>query len=154
MVNEIKQSKYFSIILDCTPDLSHREQLSVVIRLVSVEDTPQIKEHFMGFLEAEETTGESLSILIQKKLKELNISFEDCRGQSYDNGANMKRKGKGVQARLLKINSRALFVPRGAHTVNLVVADAAKSSVDATGYFGYLQKLSTLFSASTQRWSI
>lgn len=85
----------------------------------------------MGFLEAEETTGESLSILIQKKLKELNISFEDCRGQSYDNGANMKGKRKGVQARLLEINSRALFVPCGA----------------------YLQKLFTLFSASTQRWS-
>lgn len=52
MVDEIKQSKYFSIILDCTPDLSHTEQLSVVIRFVSVEDTSQIKEHFMGFLEA------------------------------------------------------------------------------------------------------
>lgn len=82
MVDEIKQSKYFSIILDCIPDLNHREQLSVVVRFVSVEDTPQIKEHIMWFLEAEETTGESLSIIIQKKLGELNLSFEDCRGQS------------------------------------------------------------------------
>jgi len=154
MVDEIKQSKYFSIILDCTPDLSHTEQLSVIIRLVAMEDTPQIKEHFMGFLEVEESTGESLSTLILKRLEELNIPFEDCRGQSYDNGANMKGKRKGVQARLLQINPRALFVPCGAHTLNLVVADAAKSSADATGYFGYLQKLFTLFSASTQRWTI
>lgn len=108
----------------------------------------------MGFLEAEESTGENLSTLILKKLEELNIPFEDCRGQSYDNGANMKGKRKGVQARLMQINSRALFVPCGAHTLNLVVADAAKSSADATGYFGYLQKLFTLFSASTQRWII
>lgn len=43
MVNEIKQIKYFEIILNCTPDLSHKEQLSVIIRLVAVEDTPQIK---------------------------------------------------------------------------------------------------------------
>ena len=146
-------SKYFSIILDCTPDLSHKEQLSVIIRLVAVEDTPQIKEHFMGFLEAEESTGESLSTLILKRLEELSIPFEDYRGQSYDNGANMKGKSKGVQARLLEKNPRALFVPCGAHTVNLVIADAAKSSAEA-GYFGYLQKLFTLFSASTQRWSI
>ena len=154
MVKEITESKYFSIILDCTPDLSHKEQLSVIIRLVAVEDTPQIKEHFMGFLEAEESTGESLSTLILKRLEELSIPFEDCRGQSYDNGANMKGKSKGVQARLLEKNPRALFVPCGANTVNLVIADAAKSSAEATGYFGYLQKLFTLFSASTQRWSI
>lgn len=154
IVIEIKQSKYFSIILNCTPDLSHKKQLSVIIRIVAVEGTPQIKEHFLGFLEAEETTGEGLSDLILKKLQELNISFEDCRGQSYDNGANMKGKNKGVQARLLHINNRALFVPCGAHTVNLVVSDAAKSSADASSYFGYLQKIFNLFSASTHRWSI
>ncbi|KAK7921882.1 hypothetical protein WMY93_008784 [Mugilogobius chulae] len=136
IVNEIKLSKYFSIILDCTPDLSHREQMSVVIRIVTVEGSPEIKEHFLGFLEAEESTGESLSALILKTLDELKIPFEDCRGQSYDNGANMKGKRKGVQARLQEINRRALFVPCGAHTVNLVVSDAARSSTDASSYFG------------------
>lgn len=66
----------------------------------------------------------------------------------------MRGKNKGVQARLLQINPRALFVPCGAHTLNLTVADAAKRSVDAIGYFGILHKLYTLFSASTQRWAI
>ncbi|XP_064111573.1 zinc finger MYM-type protein 1-like [Macrobrachium nipponense] len=92
MVTEIRQSKYFSIILDCTPDLSHKEQLSVIIRIVTAEGTTQIKEYFIGFLEAEQTTGEDLSRLILKKLEELNIPFEDCRGQSYENGANMREK--------------------------------------------------------------
>lgn len=90
IVEEIKTCKYFSIILDCTPDLSHKEQLSVIVRIVSLEDKPQVKEHFLGFLVAEQSTGESLTLLILKRLEELNIPFEDCRGQSYDNGANMK----------------------------------------------------------------
>ncbi|KAM4592407.1 zinc finger MYM-type protein 1-like [Odontesthes bonariensis] len=111
VVSEVKRAKYFSIIFDCTPDLSHTEQLSVILRIVAVEDSPIIKEHFMGFLEVESSTGESLSNLILKKLENLTIAFEDCRGQSYDNGANMKGKSKGVQARLLKMNPRALFVP-------------------------------------------
>lgn len=34
------------------------------------------------------------------------------------------------------------------------VADAAKSSPDVIGYFGYLAKLFKLFSASTHRWDI
>ncbi|KAK0152291.1 Zinc finger MYM-type protein 1 [Merluccius polli] len=64
IVQEIKECKYFSLILDCTPDVSHTEQLSVVIRVVSLEEDPQVKEHFIGFLAVEETTGESLSDLI------------------------------------------------------------------------------------------
>lgn len=35
-----------------------------------------------------------------------------------------------------------------------MVADAAKSSPDAIGYFGYLAKLFKLFSSSTHRWDI
>lgn len=35
-----------------------------------------------------------------------------------------------------------------------MVADAAKSSPDAIGYFGYLAKLFKVFSASIHRWNI
>lgn len=100
MVSAIKQAKYFSIILDCTPDI---RQLSVVFRVVSLtEEKPCIKEHFMGFLEAEESTGLHLASLILKRLEELKVPFQDCRGQAYDNGANMKGKNKGVQASFYK----------------------------------------------------
>jgi len=57
----------------------------------------------------------------------------------------MKGKNKGVQAKLLQLNSRAFYVPCGAHTLNLVVADSAKRSPDALGYFGHLTKLFKLF---------
>ena len=103
---------------------------------------------------ASETTGLGLSSLILNILTELNIPFDDCRGQSYDNGANMKGRNRGVQARLLEKNPRALYVPCGAHPLNLVVADAAKASTDAISYFGNVQKLYTLFSAAPQRWAI
>ncbi len=63
----------------------------------------------------------------------------------------MKGKKKGVQARLLEIDPKAFFVPYETHSLNLVVADAGKSSAEAAAYFGHLQKLFTLFSASTQR---
>lgn len=91
--------------------------------------------------------------LILKRLEELKVPFMDRRGQSYDNGANMREKNKGVQSRLLEMNPRALFVSCGAHSLNLLVSDATKGSVDVTSYFGNLQKLYT-FSASTQRWAI
>ena len=106
----------------------------------------------MGYLVIEETTGLNISNVILGKLEELHIPIDNCRGQACDNGANMKKQG--VQARLLNKNPRALFVPCGAHTMNLVIADSAKSSKDAVGYFGYVQKLYTFFSGATQRRSI
>lgn len=67
---------------------------SVIVRIVSQEDIPPVKEHFLGFLVAGGSRGEHLSSLILKRLEELNIPSEDCRGQSYDNSANMKGKMK------------------------------------------------------------
>ena len=95
-----------------------------------------------------------MSSLILKRLQELNIAFEDCRGQFYDNCANIKGKNKWVQARLLQVNIVAYFVPCDANTLNLIVAGAVKSSPDAFGYFGYLTKLFKFFSASTHRWAV
>ncbi|KMQ82788.1 zinc finger mym-type protein 1-like protein, partial [Lasius niger] len=66
----------------------------------------------------------------------------------------MKRKNIGVQKRILDLNPLAFFVPCGCHSYNLVLCDAAKSSVKSVTLFGVLQRLFTLFSASINRWEI
>lgn len=67
MLSEIKDFKYYAIILDCTPDLSHQEQMSVVVRAVNLGKTPETKEQFLGFLVAPESTGQGLSALILQR---------------------------------------------------------------------------------------
>ena len=126
------KAMYYALILDCTPDVSHSEKLSFTIRFIGeYEGCIQVKEHFIGFKTVDESSGESLTELIMNTLNEYTICIQDCRGQGYDNGANMKRKNKGVQARILAINSRACFVPCGCHSLNLVISDAASSSIDS-----------------------
>ncbi|CAG9783006.1 unnamed protein product [Diatraea saccharalis] len=66
----------------------------------------------------------------------------------------MKGKNVDVQKRILDTNPFAVYVPCGCHSYNLVLCDAAKSSVRSVTLFGVLQRLFTLFSASVHRWKI
>lgn len=134
-----------AIILDCTPDCSHREEMSIILRFVSTI-TGDVHEHFIGFIEVFDKTGAGLSERIIKELMDLKININDMRGQSYDNGSNMRGKQNDVQKRILNINPRAFYVPCNSHSLNLVINDAAKSNVDAISFFGIVQKLCFFFS--------
>ena len=108
----------------------------------------------MGYETVNETTGEGITETILLYLKKFNISIQDRRGQGYDIGSNMKGMLKGVQATVLKMNSRAFFVPCACHSLNLVVADAASSSLKTISLFGVLQRIYVIFSASLHRWKM
>ncbi|XP_046492925.1 zinc finger MYM-type protein 1-like [Neodiprion pinetum] len=148
-------AKYYSIILDCTSDISHEEQMTAVVRFVTVsKNTVEICKHFIGFVVVDDTTGKGLYETLLDILKSNNLELNNCRGQGYDNGSNMKGKNSGAQARILKDNKRAFFVSCSCHNLNLVVSDAGHSSVTAELFFGVLQRLFAVFAASTQRWQI
>ena len=68
------------------------------------------------------------------------------RGQGYDNGDNMKGKHNVLPKRMLDINPRAFFVPCAAHSLNLVINDAAKSSCVVTNFFAIVQEICFLLS--------
>ena len=57
-LQQLKLAKYFSIILDCTPDMSHHEQMSVILRYVLCnEEAAVVKETFFGYLRISDSTG-------------------------------------------------------------------------------------------------
>ncbi|XP_067135626.1 uncharacterized protein [Centruroides vittatus] len=86
IVNEIKEAKFYSLIIDSTPDISHVDQLTVIICYVLPSG---IKERFLGFLPIFSHTGEKLEKVILEFLNNIDLDITNCRGQSYDNAFNM-----------------------------------------------------------------
>lgn len=88
IITDVKAAGYFSISVDSTPDVSHVDQLTVIVRYVEASGHPV--ERFLGFLELASHTGKDMAQQVVSFLvDECGLNFSKCRGQSYDNAANM-----------------------------------------------------------------
>ena len=79
ILDELKSAKFYSISVHSTPDISHVDQLTCVVRYV-LPSGPT--ERFLTFLQPQRHTGEELGNTLVTFLQEHSISIEDCRGQS------------------------------------------------------------------------
>ena len=98
LLTQLKQAKYFTVILDCTPNILREKQLTVILRSVQCdnENGAKINGAFGVFLGVNERTGKGLLNVFLKQFKELGLNLPDCRGQSYNNGACMRDKEAGL----------------------------------------------------------
>lgn len=72
ILSAIKDAKYFSVILDCTPDMGHVEQITIILRYVHIQnDEVEVREDFVGFSPAQKSTGEAFYDFLIEKLSSL-----------------------------------------------------------------------------------
>ncbi|KAG8234734.1 hypothetical protein J437_LFUL000969 [Ladona fulva] len=155
LLSDIRKNKYYAILLDSTPDLGHREQLSQVIRFVDVDFQTKnvtIKESFLGYIEIHSKDAANLEKVIVERLKSDEIPLADCRAQCYDNAAVMTGHISGLQQRICDRNHRALFVNCDNHSLNLAGVHSAKQDPVVVTFFTTLESIHSFFSHSTIRW--
>ena len=87
IISEIKEAKYFSIILDSTPDISHMDQLTFIVRYINRNG--DIQERFLSFLPIEEHKAQYIEERVIKELNVMSLDIKNYRGQTYDNVGNM-----------------------------------------------------------------
>lgn len=150
IVSKIKEARYYSIMVDSTPDASHQEQMSMIIRYVS---NFQICESFLGYYVIQKPDALHYELLVLDVLASLGLDFSYCRGQTYDNAATMSGERSGLQKRLLDRNPKATFLNCDDHSLNLAASHAAEVDPSIVTFFGTVHEVFVFFSHSPQRWA-
>ena len=145
---EIRDSKYFSIMSDEAADISNKENLSVVIRFL--DSTKTVREEFVGFYLCEDgTTGAAIKDLIIGAVADLGLS-DDCRGQCYDGAGNMSGRLNGASSLIRAEHDKAIYVHCMNHRLNLCVADTCQLPL-VRNMMDVVRKLSEFFDNSPKR---
>ncbi|XP_050302052.1 zinc finger MYM-type protein 1-like [Anthonomus grandis grandis] len=152
IAKQIKANKYFSVSVNSTPDISHQDQLTIILRYCNSKGLPF--ERFIVFYDNIGHGAQELEQCVMDMLKTFNLDIQNCRGQSYDNASNMSGRFSGLQARIKAHNELAICVACAGHSLNLVVQNAADCCFEATPFFMLVQAFYTFFSASTHRWNL
>lgn len=99
---EVKSSKYFSIIVGSTSDISHVDQFSI-IRYVSVKQSKTV-ERFLKFLPKVGHKAKDMLDTLIVGFAAYDLNFQDCHGQSYNSVANMLECYVGPQVLLTELS--------------------------------------------------
>ena len=145
ILDEVKKSKYFSLLVDESKDMSKREQISIVLRFFHDRN---INECFLDFKPANGLDAKSLSALLLNTLHKYGLDVACCVGQGYDGASVMSGAFKGVQKLVRDVAPFAIYVHCYAHRLNLVLVDCCKSVLAAREFFALLERLYVFTSGS------
>lgn len=168
IIDDCKEAKFFTVIADSTPDISHKDQMAVLLRYVIIDRDTQlvdIKESFIGYFHvvdgrAAGICNQLISIMFDKfKLDQRYIT-----GQAFDGASVMSGKDGGVQKLLRnEMNKQGNdFVPYvhcPPHQLNLVLVHAAERGtpqppIEVRRFFELVQEVYRFFSTSYRRWHL
>lgn len=138
VIEQVKKSKYFSVLIDETTDVATVEQMSFCLRYFDHEEM-RICENFLCFVPLTSTTAESISVAILKTIKDLGLDIKYLRGQGYDGARVMSGEFRGTQARIAEHQPKAMYVHCMSHCLNLAISDSCQVQ-DIRNCFGIIEK--------------
>ena len=98
----------------------------------------------------DETTGNAIRVLIINLVRDLGLTMDNCRGQSYDGAGNMAGRYVGASTLIQHQFPKAIYVHCMNHRLNLCVADTCSLAM-VQDMMGTVRKLSEFFRNSPKR---
>jgi hypothetical protein len=161
LLDDIRSAKFFALLADGTTDISHHDQLAIVIRYVDVSGKmSKIRESFLGYVRVTDATAAGHLDVLWKTVFEIwNLDPSFLAAQGYDGAAVMSGAAGGLQRLMRDKLGEGVFAPYvhcQAHCLNLVVVHAAEkqASLPTVNFFGTTEALFTFFADSNRRWDV
>lgn len=151
ITKKVNDARQFAVMADTTPDLSHKDILSVVVRFVNDEGKPE--ERLLEVREIVDKTGKGMANEILETLLTNQLDLQNLVFQSYDFANNMSGQFNGAQQKLSEAIGRKIpYIPCKAHRINTFIEHACNSSLIIYDLFSIIQELYVFFSSSTKRY--
>ena len=154
IVRELEEAPAFSVMADTTPDVSNKDQMSIVVRYVA--DNASV-ERLLSLTVLEDKSGDGHATEILRCLNEHGIDVEKLHFQSYDFTACMSGQYNGCHKKLNEKIQKGFpgkvipYIPCQAHWLNTFVERSCKASTIVSSMFTVLQLIYSFFSSSTKR---
>ena len=127
-------------MVDSTPDIARKEQLSICVRVVGRDGL--ISEHIFALKETDSVTALGIFNVIVKAFQSKGVTFEKVVAQTYDGASNMSGSYNGLQALVKEeIGQFVLYVHCYAHSLNLVLKDSVSDDKYVVILFDKLEAL-------------
>jgi len=148
---KVNDARQFAVMADTTPDLSHKDILSVVVRFVNDKGKPE--ERLLEVREIVDKSGKGMANEILETLRTNNLDLQNLVFQSYDFANNMSGQFNGAQQKISEAIGRKIpYIPCKAHRINTFIEHACDSSLIISDLFSIIQELYVFFSSSTKRY--
>lgn len=144
LIEEVKQSGFFSVITDDVVKISGDWYVPVFLRYVDQWDLQQ--ERFGGFLSVRGDGDSLASELLSEVLEKWGLDMKQCRGQAHSSGI-YSRKIQTFEAKLMEEYPKAVLTLRSSHSLNLSLAGGMTLS-GVQLVLATLRKIETFFSQS------
>ena len=114
--------RFFAILVNETADISRTEQMCLTLR--TCNETLEAEEVVFGLYSLPRCDSETITSAIPDVLLRLSISIQDSPGQRYDGAPAMSAQLTGLTARIVQLQSKAIYTHCQMHSLNLATLDS------------------------------
>ncbi|XP_049385882.1 uncharacterized protein LOC125849994 [Solanum stenotomum] len=140
---------YFGMLVNESKDVSHKEQMTLVLRYVNKQG--EVIERFVGIIHVSETSACSLKEAIYSFLSDHSLSPSQIRGQGYDGASNMQGHLNGLKTLILNETLSAYCIHCFAHQLQLTLVALANKDSNVDDFFCLVTNVLNIVGASFKR---
>jgi len=150
IIERIKNSSFFSILLDESMDITKEEQFLCYIRYFDHLKS-EIRTSFVKIIPLKNQNGAQIFLEVKKYLTNKGLELEKCIGFRCDGASNMTGYRKGVYSFLLKPNPFLVLRHCANHRLALAHTDTVNKVKYINQYVDIISDIYAFFSKSPRR---